>query len=1156
MAGSVGLPRSLSVVVMLMLALCFPSPSAFAEDASWVEVGDSVELSVSNPIRSRRSPDAQVNIQLTNNSNEILESPYRLVFAELTDGVTIEGSVDTSQGLPFLDLEPWLGEGLEPGASSPVISVNVINGGQTTFSFQPSLQVQQVGGEAPLTVNITSPESLITIGYSPLQIQGTISHEGATLTVNGKEIPHSGGQFSAEVALEEGHNTIVASARDASGVQASATISVSLDLTPPYVTVESHDDGQIVRQDSVTVTGLINDVVRGTIEDTQANVTVNGKEAEISNRSYSVSGVSLTEGENLITVKGADQVGNVSEETILLVYEPNHGNRLTINSGNDQRGPIGEFLEDPLQVRMIDPDGAPIEGQSVVFRIVQGAGALEDDAGEDVRALVVDTDSNGMAEVNFRVGYRVGVANHKVRVQAVGERSEVVFTASAEGKPGDKLSVNSGNNQRGAVGQTLPAPFVVVVTDDGANVVEGANVEFQVLEGGGSFSDGSTTKTVLTDSDGRATVQYRLGEQEGLDAQKIRATIDGPDGSLISAGFLASAFQPGDPGETSITGVVLDNQDNPIPGVTVRVDDTSRQAKSDAEGRFEITEVPVGPVHLVADGTTATVQGEYPSLAYNIVTVAGVENPLAAPIYMVKVDTENAVYAGPEDVELTLDKFPGFKLEIAKGSITFPDGEREGYVSATAVNASKIPMAPPNGMQPQFIVTIQPTGAKFDPPARLSLPNVDGHRPGAQVEMYSFDHDLEEFVAIGLGTVSEDGSVIRSNKGVGVIKAGWHCGSQPGGSGCSYNCPECEKCENCNCVQDPSQANNPISNQTEGDCQTALCQGSRDDNSDVPTNDKEGDCRAPACIDGKPDEVADESDITPEDAECKFCDGKELKPDPGKKDLACGDGSTEQNCYTCKDGDCGNHCDADKSKTTLEPWPGVDAFADGAKAIERRINMIPYIVASINEIEANGSVENGEMCCSDCAKGPDAREYYKYSGTVSGGAEIQAIVPGAGIAKKLDEKMIAGFIKVSGKVVFGLGGEMSADFSAGGNWTESACDEDEECVEVATSVNGTLGIGIQADVSGDILSCSFFNSNDCNEIVALGAKAKSFINVGVTANAKEFYGPSCSKPGELTGALGKIAYNGTVGFDISVGGTIEHTYEANVEYVFVEGMSL
>jgi hypothetical protein len=57
-------------------------------------------------------------------------------------------------------------------------------------------------------------------------------------------------------------------------------------------------------------------------------------------------------------------------------------------------------------------------------------------------------------------------------------------------------------------------------------------------------------------------------------------------------------------------------------------------------------------------------------------------------------------------------------------------------------------------MQPQFIVTIQPTGAMFDPPAPLPLPNVAGHPPGAQVEMYSYHRDLEEFVTTGLGTVS------------------------------------------------------------------------------------------------------------------------------------------------------------------------------------------------------------------------------------------------------------------------------------------------------------------------------------------------------------------------------------------------------------------
>ena len=80
---------------------------------------------------------------------------------------------------------------------------------------------------------------------------------------------------------------------------------------------------------------------------------------------------------------------------------------------------------------------------------------------------------------------------------------------------------------------------------------------------------------------------------------------------------------------------------------------------------------------------------------------------------MVKLDTENAVYAGLVDTVLELKAYPGFKLEIAKDSVTFPDGAKEGYISVTPVNAGTVPMAPPNGMQPQFIVTIQPTGTKF-----------------------------------------------------------------------------------------------------------------------------------------------------------------------------------------------------------------------------------------------------------------------------------------------------------------------------------------------------------------------------------------------------------------------------------------------------------
>ena len=70
---------------------------------------------------------------------------------------------------------------------------------------------------------------------------------------------------------------------------------------------------------------------------------------------------------------------------------------------------------------------------------------------------------------------------------------------------------------------------------------------------------------------------------------------------------------------------------------------------------------------------------------------------------------------------------PGGKPGVATkwtakgGSVTFPDGTYEGYISVTQVHADKVPMAPPKGFQPRFIITIQPPGAVFDPPAPITL---------------------------------------------------------------------------------------------------------------------------------------------------------------------------------------------------------------------------------------------------------------------------------------------------------------------------------------------------------------------------------------------------------------------------------------------------
>jgi hypothetical protein len=204
-------------------------------------------------------------------------------------------------------------------------------------------------------------------------------------------------------------------------------------------------------------------------------------------------------------------------------------------------------------------------------------------------------------------------------------------------------------------------------------------------------------------------------------------------------------------------------------------------------------------------------------------TVAGQENRLDMPIYLLPLDLDNGLSVDEQTGgTLRLPDFPGFALDIAPGSVTFPGGAKAGLVSVTVVHSDRVPMVPNFGQQPRFIVTIQPAGARFDPPARLTLPNVEGLSPGSVAEMYSFDHDLGYFVSIGPATVSEDGSVLQSDDGVGILEAGWHCGGNPTVVGTTHKCPECEMCDVDTCVSDPVADATPCTDDGD-DCTLDLC---------------------------------------------------------------------------------------------------------------------------------------------------------------------------------------------------------------------------------------------------------------------------------------------------------------------------------------------
>src|SRR5262249_10972081 len=156
-----------------------------------------------------------------------------------------------------------------------------------------------------------------------------------------------------------------------------------------------------------------------------------------------------------------------------------------------------------------------------------------------------------------------------------------------------------------------PAPLVVVVMDAGQNPLAGVPVTFEVLQGGGNLS-GAATQVVPTDGKGRAAVTLTLGPAPGLDNNLVGARFAGLAHEPVTV--KASGRVLGDPAATRVSGVVLDNQGAPVPGVTMRLHGGSSTTVTDDQGRFSLTGVPVGDLVLIADASTTTRPGTWASL--------------------------------------------------------------------------------------------------------------------------------------------------------------------------------------------------------------------------------------------------------------------------------------------------------------------------------------------------------------------------------------------------------------------------------------------------------------------------------------------------------------------------------------------------------------
>lgn len=190
-------------------------------------------------------------------------------------------------------------------------------------------------------------------------------------------------------------------------------------------------------------------------------------------------------------------------------------------AGDSQEGTVGQALPSALSVRIVDDQGQPASAARVVFVPTD----------PDPGSVVPDTsftDGDGRASTRWVLGPHTGQQSLTARVVDGAPDAAVGFVATAQAGLANRMAAESGDGQRGRIGQPLPDSLVVLVTDEFGNAVSGVSVEWRVEGGGGKISARAST----TGGDGLAAVQWSLGA-EFFSRQEVSASVSGLNGSPV-----------------------------------------------------------------------------------------------------------------------------------------------------------------------------------------------------------------------------------------------------------------------------------------------------------------------------------------------------------------------------------------------------------------------------------------------------------------------------------------------------------------------------------------------------------------------------------------------------------------------------------------------
>jgi RHS repeat-associated protein len=224
---------------------------------------------------------------------------------------------------------------------------------------------------------------------------------------------------------------------------------------------------------------------------------------------------------------------------------------------------------------------------------------------------------------------------------------------------------------------------------------------------------------------------------------------------------------------TALSGQTLKLNGMPLAGVTVSLEDTDVQARTDSTGRFLLSGAPVGHQVLVIEGASAdNAQATYGRFEIGVELQRGIASALPYTIWMPALD-EKHVFNLPSPTRgqttLRTPEIPGLEIHIPGGTvITDADGHRVHQLTVTAVPVDRPPFPLPMGSEIPLYFTVQPGGAYLSKGVQIVYPNYTKLSPGQRVPFWNYDPDKRGWFVYGQGTVTASGGQITPDRGVDV----------------------------------------------------------------------------------------------------------------------------------------------------------------------------------------------------------------------------------------------------------------------------------------------------------------------------------------------------------------------------------------------------